>query len=95
MIFHRPDGPGLQELLGVRSQKRLGRIFSKCIFLNLLDLKEVPMVVRATAQTKILTTTRLGCDIVPKVLAHQLGEASCQFIEVECSFFSVAGQSDN
>ena len=30
-------------------------------FWNLLDLKEGPMGVRATAQTKILTTAGLGC----------------------------------
>ena len=61
MFFYGPDGHGLQELPGDRAPKRLDRIFSKCIFLNLLNLKEVPHVVSAIGQTKKLTSIQLGC----------------------------------
>ena len=50
--------------LGSLSQEALGRIFSKCIFLNLLDLLEVPQVVLVMVQTKKLTSVQLGCDYI-------------------------------
>ena len=56
------QGYGLQELIRARIQKQLDRIFSKCIFLKALDLNQVPMGVRAMAQTKNLTTVGLRCE---------------------------------
>ena len=58
-------GPALQEVLGGRTQKRLDRIFLKCIFLKPLDLSLVPRAVLATGQPKKLTYIQLGLGCVP------------------------------
>ena len=60
----------LKALWPLKSQKWLDRIFSKCIFLKALDLNQVPMGVRAMAQTENLTAVGLGCGLkVPNVIA--------------------------
>ena len=57
-----PDGPVLQELLRGRTQKRLGRIFSFRIFLNLLNPLELPIPLVALLELEKLTAIQLGCD---------------------------------
>ena len=49
--------------LGSLSQEALGRIFSKCIFLKVLDPNQVPIGVLAIGQTKKLTSVQLGCAL--------------------------------
>ena len=56
-----PDGPVLQELLRGRTQKRLGRIFSFRIFLNLLNPLELPIPLVALLELEKLTAIQLGC----------------------------------
>ena len=56
-----PDGPVLQELLRGHTQKRLDRIFSFCIFLNLLNPLELPIPLVALLELEKLTAIQLGC----------------------------------
>ena len=60
----------LKALWPLKSQKWLDRIFSKCIFLKALDLNQVPMGVRAMAQTENLTAVGLGCECHKKLKSH-------------------------
>ena len=50
--------------MGGLTPKALNRIFPKWVFLNLLDLIQLPRVVSTLFQTEILTSIRLGCDIL-------------------------------
>ena len=68
-----PDGPVLQELLRGRTQKRLGRIFSFRIFLNLLNPLELPIPLVALLELEKLTAIQLGC--VPSKLSKSLASA--------------------
>ena len=66
--MHGPDGHGLQELQGGRSPKRLDRIFSKFIFLNLLKPLELPIPLVALLELEKLTAIQLGCDKLMRYL---------------------------
>ena len=54
----------MKALWPLKSQKWLGRIFPKCIFLKALDPNQVPMGVLAIGQTKKLTSVQLGCEMI-------------------------------
>ena len=67
------DGHGPNGLQGGRSPKRLDKIFSFCIFMNLLNPLELPISLVAPLKLKKLTAIQLGCvkSISPFVFRTQ------------------------
>ena len=64
-----PQGPSLG-YLGSLSQKWLGTIFSKCVFLNLLSPLGFPLPSNALGSSKKLKIFPRGCSSVSAELLH-------------------------